>query len=59
MRVGDLVCILDGCRFPMILRRQECFHRLVGAAYVNGIVNGGAVEEWKKKGETIQTFEIR
>lgn len=59
MRAGDLVCILGECRFPMILRRQEYFYRLVGAAYMNGIMNGEAVEEWKKKGETIQTFEIR
>jgi len=35
------------------------FLQLVGAAYVNGIMNGEAVEEWKKKGETIQTLEIR
>jgi hypothetical protein len=59
MRAGDLVCILDGCRFPMILRRQEYVYRLVGAGHVNGIMNGEAAEEWKKKGETIQTFEIR
>ena len=49
MRAGDLVCILDECRFPMILRRQEYFYRLVGAAYMNDIMNGEAVEEWEKK----------
>jgi hypothetical protein len=43
----------------MILRRQGYFYKLVDAAYMNGIMNGEAVEEWKKKGETIQTFEIR
>jgi hypothetical protein len=36
MRVGDLICILDGCMFPMILRRQEYVYRLVGAGHVNG-----------------------
>jgi len=59
MKAGDLVYILDGCRFPMILRRQEYFYRLVGATYVNGIMNGEAAEELKKKEETIQTSEIR
>ena len=43
----------------MILRRQEYVYRLVGAGRVDGIMNGEAVEEWKKKRETIQTFGIR
>jgi hypothetical protein len=29
------------------------------AGHMNGIMNEEAVKEWRKKGETIQTFEIR
>jgi hypothetical protein len=47
MNPGDLVCILQGSETPIILRRQGKFYRLVGAAYVSGIMEREAVTEWE------------
>jgi hypothetical protein len=61
MRAGDLVVVLEGGNVPFILRKQNDgdFYKLVGAAYVNGIMKGQAVRKWKKKGGQRETFEIR
>ncbi|KAN0113261.1 Heterokaryon incompatibility protein (HET) domain containing protein [Hyaloscypha variabilis] len=45
---GDEVWILGGAKVPMVLRRvQEGIYRLVGEAYVHGIMEGEAVGEGK------------
>lgn len=35
------------------------FLQVGGRSVLNGIMNGEVVEEWEKKGESIQAFEIR
>ena len=55
--VGDVICVLLGCRFPIILRPAEGKYILVGEAYVDGFMNGEAMallEEGKFKLETFQ-----
>ena len=43
-RKGDIVCLLLGCRLPVVLRkRTEGGYRLVGEAYVHGIMKGEAM----------------
>ncbi|CCF46778.1 hypothetical protein CH063_15426 [Colletotrichum higginsianum] len=45
---GDEIWVLKGCNAPFVLRRsaeREGARRIVGAAYVHGIMNGEAVEE--------------
>ncbi|TQN67654.1 Heterokaryon incompatibility protein 6, OR allele [Colletotrichum shisoi] len=45
---GDEVWMLKGCNAPFVLRRsaeREGARRIVGAAYVHGIMSGEAVEE--------------
>ncbi|KAK2057321.1 hypothetical protein LY76DRAFT_617253 [Colletotrichum caudatum] len=37
---GDVLVLLFGCTFPMILRRAQGGFRLVGAAYVSGLMHG-------------------
>jgi hypothetical protein len=60
MDPGDLVCIFQGGGgTPIILRKQDNFYRLVGVAYVSGIMDGEAVTEWKRNNGSLQTFEIR
>lgn len=43
IRRGDAVAIIRGCRVPVILRKQEQYFRLVGPAYVSGIMQGEAL----------------
>ncbi|KAK1985677.1 heterokaryon incompatibility protein-domain-containing protein [Colletotrichum cereale] len=37
---GDVLALLFGCTFPMVLRRTQDGFRLVGAAYVSGLMHG-------------------
>lgn len=41
-KVGDIVSVIRGCDFPLLLRKDEVsqHYRIVGAAYVHGIMNG-------------------
>ncbi|KAK5679132.1 hypothetical protein LTS10_008791 [Elasticomyces elasticus] len=41
---GDLIVILRGGRLPFVVRPVEHGHRLIGPAYVHGIMNGEAYD---------------
>jgi hypothetical protein len=52
-RVGDEICILDGCTVPVVLRHCDAysediyehdFFQLVGECYVHGMMDGEAAE---------------
>lgn len=56
-RKGDMVCILLGCRVPVLLReRQEGGYELVGEAYVQGIMDGESVTD--ENIDRLEDFEI-
>ena len=40
LRVGDLVCVLYGCRMRMVLRPSGADYSIVGPAYVDGAMGG-------------------
>jgi hypothetical protein len=42
---GDIVCVLLGCVFPVVLRREGNHHAVVGETYINGIMSGEAIEK--------------
>jgi hypothetical protein len=46
LRAGDLCCILFGAHVPFILRRVAEKYRLVGEAYVDGVMRGEAIVDW-------------
>jgi len=51
---GDIICILFGSPYPVILRPQDDFYTVVGNAYVYGLMYGEAM-----KGKyTVQEFEL-
>lgn len=53
LQPGDLVAILWGCRWPVVLRKlpAEDEHTLVGLAYVHGIMFGEAVHKLEEEGK--------
>ncbi|KAI0146927.1 heterokaryon incompatibility protein-domain-containing protein [Xylariaceae sp. FL1272] len=42
MMKGDKVCLLSGLELPIIMRRKKDGYRVVGEAYVHGIMDGEA-----------------
>ena len=55
MRPGDIICIFSGGRVPFIVRAEGSEFRLVGEAYVHGLMEGQAV----KNGVEMQEFALR
>jgi hypothetical protein len=56
--IGDQVCVLLGCKFPVVLRPVGGHYILVGESYVNGFMDGEAVSELKAGKSQLETFEI-
>jgi len=54
---GDIVCVLLGCRFPVVLRRGV-LTTLVGEAYVDEYMNGEAIAGLKEGRFALESFEI-
>ena len=54
IRSEDSICVFGGGRVPFILRKDGSRHRLVGEAYVHGIMDGQAI--WKNT--TFEEFHI-
>jgi hypothetical protein len=54
----DLVCVLPGCKFPVVLRKRERHYILVGEAYVDGYMHGKAMNELKAGKFHLKDFEI-
>jgi hypothetical protein len=55
--VDDSICLLEGCTVPVILRPCEGGYKLIGEAYVHGIMKG---EFWKDQHKgTMQTFHLK
>ncbi|KAH8660677.1 hypothetical protein BGZ60DRAFT_381685 [Tricladium varicosporioides] len=55
---GDTVCVLLGCRYPVILREVDGHYVLVGEAYVDGFMNGEALVGTGKETHVPDIFEI-
>ena len=43
---GDVISILFGCSTPMVLRPLGSHYRLIGEAYVHGIMDGEGTEDY-------------
>ncbi|KAH9205109.1 heterokaryon incompatibility protein-domain-containing protein [Leptodontidium sp. 2 PMI_412] len=48
LKKGDLCCILFGACVPILLRPLEKGYKLVGEAYIQGVMKGEAVTELKR-----------
>lgn len=56
---GDIVCVPLGCPLPMVLRRIEDYHVVVGAAYIDGYMDGEALDLLEGGRLALQDFELR
>ena len=59
---GDLVSIVFGADMPLILRPFRVLHKLVGAAYVHGVMAGEAAifyDVLRAQGLRLSTFHLR
>ncbi|KAF2433042.1 hypothetical protein EJ08DRAFT_105465 [Tothia fuscella] len=58
LREGDKICVLFGGRIPYILRPKGGFYQYVGEAYLDGFMEGKAID-MLEKGELVEeVFEI-
>jgi len=57
-RTGDLVCVLFGCRIPVILRQKEDYFIFIGESYVHGIMFGESMTELRKGGHKVREFKL-
>jgi hypothetical protein len=55
---GDCICVLAGCRIPVVLRRVDTHYCLVGPCLVIGLMDGEAHEAAKRGDPTWEEFEI-
>ena len=59
VEIGDFVCVVPGCRFPLVLRRKEREiddeYILISWCYVRGIMHGEAM----KKGNMLDSVKGR
>jgi hypothetical protein len=59
MQESDIVTVLFGSNVPFVLRPVGDDHyRLVGECYFHSVMEGQAIEEWKKSGEPAKEFHI-
>ena len=56
---GDLVCILEGHKSPVLLRRRRSHYTFVGDCDVVGIMNGEVLEAVERGEAEIAEIEIR
>ncbi len=54
----DLVCVLRGCSFTVILCKHDEYYELIGEVYVDGIIYGEKMDELESKNE-LTDFAIR
>jgi hypothetical protein len=58
-RPGDLVCLILGCAAPIVLRPVENHYKVLGEAYVPGIMYGDAIHVIREERQLMRKFELR
>ncbi|KAL3420136.1 hypothetical protein PVAG01_08635 [Phlyctema vagabunda] len=55
---GDIICVLHGCRFPVVLRKEADHFILIGEAYIDGFIDGEALRGADEGRYESSTFAI-
>ena len=59
-RSGDLICVLLGGKTPYVLRRDgKGFHRFIGECYIEGLMNGEAMNRLDSGESGLEEFVLR
>ena len=58
-RPGDIVAILNGCKVPIILRKQEDYYILIGTCNIPGLMEGEAKELCENGRARFEEIQIR
>ena len=57
-RAGDEICVLLGCDYPVILRRQEIYYKVIGECYIYGRKDGHLMDSLKAGRYTLDSFVL-
>jgi hypothetical protein len=57
-RKGDLVCVLQGCRLPVLLRKVDDYYHFISTCLVLGRMDGEAAEMLNRGEIVMQQFAI-
>lgn len=44
LQEGDMVCMIPGCKVPLLIRSEADYRRLVGMCFVWGLMDGEGLE---------------
>jgi hypothetical protein len=58
-RERDLICVLLGCKIPVVLRPQDDYYILIGEALVPEYMKGKVMQERAEGTRRLQSFAIR
>ena len=58
IREGDLVCVLESCGVPVILRKVDRFYHFVSTCFVLGLLDGEAAVMLRRGRASLQDFNI-
>ncbi|PMD43635.1 hypothetical protein L207DRAFT_510144 [Hyaloscypha variabilis F] len=57
-RRGDLVCLLFGCRMPVVLRPEGEYFRFMGECYMHGLMFGEGMKAFERGEYKLEKFEL-
>jgi hypothetical protein len=57
-REGDILCVLYGCKVPVILRPKGRYFQVVGDAYIHNFMNGEAVARVEDGSAGLEEFYL-
>ena len=57
-RPGDIICVLLGCNYPVILRPIAGHYEFIGEVYVHGIMHGEVIRAMEEGKVQSRGFEI-
>jgi Heterokaryon incompatibility protein (HET) len=55
---GDIICVIKWCQVPMLLRKEQGHHVIIGPCYVHELMDGEASRLLQDGCEVLQSVEI-
>ncbi|KAF2994607.1 hypothetical protein E8E13_002764 [Curvularia kusanoi] len=56
--IGDLIVVVLGCAFPIVLRPHDSSFKYIGECYVDGLMNGEALESVNREEFPLEDVQI-